>query len=120
MIDLKTRADLCAALSRADASGKDLCFINKDCAMEIYGAITPRVLDLREIPEWQGAVWVEWKNHPDQFEAMLYRYEQRPFFRFSGQDHPFGIDLSTKDCGTNWRAWTQPVSLEERQEVPWQ
>ena len=120
MIELKTRADLCAALSRADASGKDLCFINKDCAREIYGAITPRVLELREIPEWQGAVWVEWKNHPDQFEPMLYRYEQRPFFRFSGQGHPFGIDLATKEYGLFWRAWTLPVPNNERLGVPWE
>ena len=120
MIDLKTRADLCAALSRADASGKDLCFINKDSAMEIYKTITPRILELSEIPEWQGAVWIEWKNVPDQFEAMLYRYEQRPFFRFSGQDHPFGIDLGPNGYGSEWRAWTLPASENERQWELWQ
>ena len=120
MIDLKTRADLCAALSRADASGKDLCFINKDCAREIYGAITPRILELSEIPEWQGAVWVEWKNVPGQFEPMLYRYEQRPFFRFSGKEHSFGIDMATKEYGMFRRAWTGPVPDQERLEVPWQ
>ena len=119
MTDRNTLADVCASLSRASASGKDLCFISKDSMQNICDSMMPRILELGEIPKWQGAVWVEWKDHPDQFEAMLYRYEQRPFFRFSGQNHPFGIDLGTKGYRSEWRAWTMPAEENDRREVPW-
>lgn len=120
MTDQRTLADVCASLSRASASGKDLCFISKDSMQRICDSMMPRILELGEIPEWQGAVWVEWKNVPGQFEPMLYRYEQRPFFRFSGKEHSFGIDMATKEYGMFWRAWTGPVPDQERLEVPWQ
>ena len=120
MTDQRILADVCASLSRASSSGKDLCFISKDSMQRICDLMMPRILELSEIPEWEGAVWVEWKNVPDQFEPMLYRYEQRPFFRFSGQGHPFGIDLATKEYGLFWRAWTLPVPNNERLGVPWE
>lgn len=119
MTDSRTLADVCASLSRASASGKDLCFISKDSMQRICDSMMPRILELGDIPHWQGAVWIEWRDHPDQVEAMLYRYEQRPFFRFSGKDHPFGIDLGTSGYGKDWRAWTLPVSETERREEPW-
>lgn len=119
MVDDGLRAEVCASLSRADATGRDLCFIKTNVMERIHKEFTPRILELGDIPHWQGAVWIEWRDHPDQVEAMLYRYEQRPFFRFSGKDHPFGIDLGTSGYGKDWRAWTLPVSETERREEPW-
>ena len=44
-----------------------------------------RVLKISEIPEFDGAVFIEHRN-VDYIEPCLYRYEQQPFFRFSGKD----------------------------------
>lgn len=53
-----------------------------------------RVLRIEEIPEFDGAVYIEYHGI-DFIEPALYRYEQRPFFRFSGKDHALGLDLTT-------------------------
>ena len=81
-------------------------------------SIKARVLDLREIPEYDGAVFLEHRNI-DYIEPAIYRYEQQPFFRFAGKDHAWGIDLSCAMYKDDWRAWTHRPTEEERKEVPW-
>lgn len=77
-----------------------------------------RVLNIREIPEFDGAVFIEHRNI-DYIEPCLYRYEQRPFFRFSGKDHAFGLDLATEVYRDTWRAWDARPTEEERKAVEW-
>ena len=77
-----------------------------------------RVLKISEIPEFDGAVFIEDRN-VDCIEPCLYRYEQRPFFRFSAKDHAFGLDLATAEYEDEWRAWDQRPTEEERKETPW-
>lgn len=113
------KANICAALSRADVMGKDLCFIRKDMLKEILWDATPQVLKLQEIPEHPGAVWLEHRGVKDYIEPALYRYEQQPFFRFAGKDHAWGIDLNTASYNMDWRAWTHCPTEDERKEVPW-
>ena len=118
-MDESIKASVCASLSRAEASGKDLCFVPYGVLKAIGAEMFARVLKLREIPEWEGAVWIEHRDVPDYIEAALYRYEQHPFFRFAGQDHAWGIDLNTASYNNDWRVWTHAPNEEERKEVPW-
>lgn len=77
-----------------------------------------QVLKLKEIPEFDGAVFIEHRNM-DYIEPCLYRYEQQPFFRFSGKDHAFGLDLATAVYGEGWRAWDTRPTEDERKAVNW-
>ena len=77
-----------------------------------------QVLKLKEIPELDGAVFIEHRNM-DYIEPCLYRYEQHPFFRFSGKDHAFGLDLATAVYGEDWRAWDTRPTEDERKAVNW-
>ena len=77
-----------------------------------------RVIKLKEIPEFDGAVFIEHRNM-DYIEPCLYRYEQHPFFRFSGKDHAFGLDLATAVYGEDWRAWDTRPTEDERKAVNW-
>lgn len=77
-----------------------------------------RVLRIEEIPEFDGAVYIE-HHGIDFIEPALYRYEQRPFFRFSGKDHAFGLDLTTAVYNIDWRAWDSRPTADEIREVPW-
>ena len=77
-----------------------------------------RVLRLGEIPETDGAVFIEHRGI-DYIEPCLYRYEQKPFFRFSGKDHAFGLDLATAMYEEDRRAWDVRPTEEERKQIQW-
>lgn len=78
-----------------------------------------RLLKLSEIPKQLGAVWIEWHGGDKFLEPALYRYEQIPFFRFSGKDHAFGMDMNMNEYGSSWRAWSWIPTDEQRKEAVW-
>ena len=77
-----------------------------------------RVLRLSEIPDVDGAVMIEDRNANMLFWG-IYRYEQKPFFRFADKDHTLGIDLQCATYGDEWRAWDERPTEEERKAASW-
>jgi len=77
-----------------------------------------RVLRLSEIPDVDGAVMIEDRSANMLFWG-IYRYEQKPFFRFADKDHTWGIDLTTAVYEDDWRAWDTRPTDEERAQIPW-
>lgn len=73
--------------------------------------LTPRVLDLNEIPEHDGAVFIEYKSGDEDW--ALFVYEDGPFFKFN-MVACGGVMLPLEDYGTEWRAWTGRPSAEQR------
>lgn len=102
-----------------DESDKAALMCSERLMRDARELIRARVLKLQEIPQHSGAVWIEVRNVPDYLEPAVYRYEQQPFFRFSGKDHAFGLDLATATYNDDWRAWTVWPSPEERKKAPW-
>lgn len=74
-------------------------------------AQTPRVLTLNEIPEHDGAVFIEYKSGDEDW--ALYVYEDGPFFKFN-MVACGGVMLPLEDYGIEWRAWTGRPTPEQR------
>lgn len=80
----------------------------------LYGAaelLTPKILTLSEIPEHDGAVFVEYKSGDEDW--ALYAYEDGPFFKFN-MVACGGVMLPLEDYDIEWRAWTGRPSAEQR------
>lgn len=72
--------------------------------------LTPRVLSLNEIPEHDGAVFIEYENGDEDW--ALYMYEDGPFFKFRMMAG--GVMLPLEDYGVGWRCWTGRPGAEQR------
>ena len=84
-------------------------------AAEMLEAQAPRALGLSEIPEHDGAVFIERKR--GNWGWALYAYERVPFFVFTiGRGE---LMLPLEDYGTEWRCWTSRPSPEQREATPW-
>lgn len=73
--------------------------------------LTPRILTLSEIPEHDGAVFIEYKRGDEDW--ALYVYEDGPFFKFN-MVACGGVMLPLEDYGIEWRAWTGRPTPEQR------
>ena len=83
---------------------------------EAVAALTPRVLALEEIPEWDGAVYIEERMRGDVYMA-LYRYEALPCMWFASA---IGSGTYREDeYGIYWRCWTRRPTEQEAALEPW-
>lgn len=76
-------------------------------------ALTPRVLTLNEIPEHDGAVFIEYHNGDKQGEWMLFLAEHNPYLTFTNE-RGNRVYLETGTYNDRWRAWTGRPTPEQR------
>jgi len=81
-----------------------------DDAIALLKAQEPRMLTMNEIPEHDGAVFIEYKNGDEDWG--IYVYEDGPFFKFNMLTA--GVMLPLEDYGVEWRAWTGRPTAEQR------
>lgn len=125
LVLLKTQEPCEDAVSRKDVinvlqSPCDMRYVNGNwhpCIGDYIEAITnlsavapkaqePRVLDLSEIPEHDGAVFIEYKSGDEDW-ALYIDEMQHSVVTTAGI-------LLKKDYGIEWRAWTGRPTAEQR------
>ena len=86
---------------------------NSDCVASLHRDVellmeaqTPRVLDLSEIPEHDGAVFIEYKRGDEDWALYIDEMQHRVVTTA-------GI-LLKKEYGIEWRAWTGRPTPEQR------
>lgn len=80
--------------------------------------LTPRVLDLNEIPEHDGAVFIEYDPEDMTDEWMLFYAEHKPYLEFVNAREG-RVYLATGAYNNIWRAWTSRPSDAQREAEPW-
>jgi hypothetical protein len=75
--------------------------------------LTPKVLAIDEIPEHDGAVFIEYHNGDIQGEWMLFLAEHNPYLTFTNE-RGNRVYLETGAYNDRWRAWTGRPTPEQR------
>lgn len=82
-------------------------------AAELLEALTPRVLTLNEIPEHDGAVFIEYIGEDMRDEWMFFLAEHNPYLSFTNE-RANRVYLVIGTYNDRWRAWTGRPSAEQR------
>lgn len=91
--------------------------LSKD-AIALLKAQEPRVLTLNEIPEHDGAVFIEHDPEDMSDEWMLFYAEHKPYLEFVNAREG-RVYLATGTYNNIWRAWTSRPSAAQIKAEPW-
>lgn len=97
---------------------RDTCvFQQQEDALEALRQNGAQLLELDDVPKWDGAVWIEFRVGSGCWAFFM--AEQRPNFNFQVRQQWNKIQLSVMEYGKDWHCWSKRPTEQQREEHAW-